>query len=467
MWVSAGRRRAFANCISGMLALVVPFVFPVQAHAQSKVATFTLGNGMQVVVIPDTRVPVVTHMVWYKVGGADDPWSRSGIAHFLEHLMFKATRTIKSGEFTRIVNGLGGRHNALTTHDTTTYFQRVAKEHLRRVMELEADRMTGLQLTAAEVTTERDVIKEERRASVDAQPLSLLNEQMLAALYQNHPYGRPVLGFAHEIAQLSQQDATAFYGQHYAPNNAILVVAGDASESEVRSLAEATYGRVKPKSGVKPRQRPSEPEAIAQRTVLLEDARAGAPLLLRTYHVPSMASANPGDAEALTLLGRVLGGDDTSRLYRALVLESKLAVQSGADYQGGGLDSGRLSLLALAVNGKSPQQLERAIDDVVSRVVADGVTMEELVRAKRAIEAELVFASDNQERLARRYGEALATGRTVADVEAFPGRIEAVTLADIKRAAVTFLIARRAVTGVLVRPPAPSIAAAEPAPTVK
>ena len=305
-----GKFRGWATIAVGVV-LLVPIACggATPARAQSKVSTFTLANGMQVVVIPDTRVPVVTHMVWYRVGAADDPSGKSGIAHFLEHLMFKATRSIKSGEFTRIVNRLGGRHNALTTHDTTTYFQRVAKEHLRRVMELEADRMTGLTLTAAEVLTERDVIKEERRGSVDASPLSLLNEQMQAALYQNHPYGRPVLGFAHEIAELSLQDATTFYNRHYAPNNAILVVAGDSTATEVRSLAAATYGRLQAKADIKPRQRPSEPEAIARRTVMLEDARAGAPLVLRTYHVPGFASAKPGDAEALSLLGGILGGE--------------------------------------------------------------------------------------------------------------------------------------------------------------
>ena len=431
-------------------------------HAQPKATHFTLANGMQVVVIPDTRVPVVTHMVWYRVGAADDPWGRSGIAHFLEHLMFKATRTIKSGEFTRIVNRLGGRHNALTTHDTTTYFQRVAKEHLRRVMELEADRMTGLQLAAAEVATEREVIKEERRSSVDAQPLSLLNEQMQAALYQNHPYGRPVLGFAHEMAQLSLQDATAFYIQHYAPNNAILVVAGDVTAAEVRSLAEATYGRKTKNAGVKPRLRPSEPEPIAARAVRLEDARAQAPIVLRTYHVPSFASAKPGEAETLALLARILGGDDTSRLYRRLVVESKLAVQAGADYQGGGFDSGRLSLLALAAKDVTPAQIEQAIDSVAARLVAEGPADAELVRGKRALEADRVFESDNQEKLARRYGEALAVGRTVADVEAVAARIDAVTAADIKRVAGEFLISRRSVTGTLLQPPPKAKTAAAP-----
>ena len=432
-----------------------------QAQSQAKASSFTLANGMQVVAIPDTRVPVVTHMVWYRVGAADDPSGKTGIAHFLEHLMFKGTRTIKSGEFTRIVNRLGGRHNALTTHDTTTYFQRVAKEHLRRVMELEADRMTGLQLPAAEVLTERDVIKEERRSSIDAQPLSLLNEQMQAALYQNHPYGRPVIGFAHEIAQLSLQDATAFYGQHYAPNNAILVVAGDVTAAEVRAFAEATYGRNRAKYGVKPRERPSEPEPIAARSVRLEDGRAQAPIVLRTYLAPGFANAKPGEAETLTLLARILGGDDTSRLYRDLVLGSKLAVQAGADYQGGGLDSGRLSLLALAANDVTPIRIEQAIDDVVARLVIEGPMEAELVRGKRALEASGVFESDNQEMLARRYGEALAAGRTVADVEAVPARLEAVTAADIKRVAAEYLISRRSVTGTLLRPPSKTAAAKE------
>ncbi len=429
------------------------------AGAQSGVSQFKLNNGMQVVVIPDRRVPVVTHMVWYRAGAADDPWGTSGIAHFLEHLMFKATGRIKSGEFTRIVTGLGGRHNALTTHDTTSYFQRVAKEHLRAVMQLEADRMVNLRLVDAEIVTERDVVREERRSSVDAQPISLLNEQMLAQLYQNHPYGRPVLGWSHEIAGLSLKDAAAFYARHYAPNNSVLVVAGDVTEDEVRQLAEVTYGRNKPNPAVRPRQRPREPDPIAARWVRLEDERAGAPLVLRFYLAPSFASAKPGEAEALGLLARILGGDDTSRLYRKLVLERKIAVQAGADFQGGGLDSGRMALLALAGADLPPQQLEAALDEVIAELVRDGVKPEELTRAKLAVEAEDVFDTDNQEKRARRFGEGFTLGRSLAGIEAAGAKTEAVTAADIKRVATEYLVARRSVTGTLQRPAAKTIAA--------
>ncbi len=432
---------------------------PMSAQAETGVSQFKLANGMQVVVVPDHRVPVVTHMVWYRVGAADDPWGKSGVAHFLEHLMFKASGRIASGEFTRIITGLGGRHNALTTHDTTSYFQRVAKEHLGRLMQLEADRMVRLKLVAAEVVTERDVVREERRSSVDAAPISLLNEQMLAQLYLNHPYGRPVLGWSHEIAGLSREDAAAFYARHYAPNNSVLVVAGDVTVDEVRKLAGATYGRNKANAAVRARQRPREPDPIAARAVRLEDERAGAPLVLRFYLVPSVASARPGEAEALALLARILGGDDTSRLYRKLVLERKIAVQAGADFQGGGLDSGRMALLALAGSDLPPQQLEAALDEVIAELIREGVKLEELTRAKLAAEAEAVFDTDNQEKRARRYGEGLTLGRSLADIEASGARTEVVTADDVKRVAAEYLVVRRAATGTLLRPQAKTVAA--------
>ncbi len=424
------------------------------AAASGAATTFTLANGMLVCVIPDRRVPVVTHMVWYRIGAADDPAGRSGLAHFLEHLMFKGTAKTKSGAFTRTVTGLGGRHNALTTHDTTTYFQRVAKEHLRAVMELEADRMQGLVLTDAEVTTERDVVREERRGSIDGAPIAALNEQMLAQLYQNHTYRRPVLGWAHEIASLGRDDAVDFYGSYYAPNNAILVVAGDVTPDEVRGLAEATYGTRKPSASVTPRRRPSEPPHTAARSLRLVDARAGAPVVLRYYDVPGWVAAKPGEAEALAVLARILGGDDTSRLYRHLVLEAKVAAHAGADYQGGNMDGGRVALLAVAAGDQAAAVIEQGIDHVVGKVARDGVDADELARAKRALEAEHVFETDDQEKRARRYGEALTTGRSLADFEATPARIEAITADDVKRIAAAYLDARRSVTGVLARPPA-------------
>lgn len=413
---------------------------------------FALGNGMQVVVIPDHRAPVVTHMVWYRVGAADDPTGKSGLAHFLEHLMFKATAKLASGEFTRILTRLGARHNALTNHDTTSYFQRIAKEHLRRVMELEADRMAGLRLNETEVATERDVIREERRSSVDASPIGKLNEQMLAQLYQNHPYGRPVLGWAHEMGVLTLQDARQFYARHYAPNNAVLVVAGDVTAKQVRDLAEATYGRLAANPAVVERARPVEPDPIAARSLTLEDAQAGpSPIVLRYYHVARPSDADVADAQALQILTQILGADDTSRLYRRLVIERKLAVQAGADYQGGSRDSSRVSLLAVAGDGASAVQLAAAMDDVVADVIANGVTDDEVQRAKRALDTEDIYEADNIERYARRIGEAVTSGRSLAEIQGIAARRAGVSANDVRRVATKHLEARRSVTGAIQR----------------
>src|SRR5687767_14633984 len=212
--------------------------------AEPRASEFKLSNGMEVVVIPDHRAPVVTHMVWYKVGAADEPPGVSGIAHFLEHLMFKSTEKIGTGEFSKIISRLGGQDNAFTGNDITAYFQRVSKDRLKTVMEMEADRMVNLRLEEKEVLTERQVILEERRSRVENSPSAILDEQMNAALYMSHPYGIPVIGWEHEMAKLSPADAMAFYKRFYAPNNAILVVTGDVTADEVKALAEETYGKI-------------------------------------------------------------------------------------------------------------------------------------------------------------------------------------------------------------------------------
>jgi zinc protease len=419
-----------------------------QARAEPQVTTFKLTNGMEVVVIPDHRVPVVTHMVWYRAGAADDPWGTSGIAHFLEHLMFKSTGKIKSGEFSRIITRLGGRDNAATTHDTTSYYQRVAKEHLRRVMELEADRMVNLRLVEDEVRTERNVILEERRTNVDANPLSILSEQMLAALYLNHPYHRPALGWEHEMGALSLKDAARFYRRFYAPNNAVLVVAGDVTPEEVRPLAQATYGRNKPNPAITVRIRAQEPPAVAPRRVNLEDARAGAPLLLRYYRTASYFSGSPGQAESLELLAWIVGNDDTSRLYRRLVAQN-LASTAGTSFDGNALEGGRLACVVIPLPGVTLEKAEAELDAVIADVRQNGVTQEELERAKSALEAQRVFESDNQTTLANRYGQGVALGRPIADIDAVPIRTQARTLGDIKQAAGEFLSAQRSVTATL------------------
>jgi zinc protease len=271
---------------------------------QEKVSSFLLGNGMEVVVIPDRRAPIVTHMVWYKVGGADEPPGKSGIAHFFEHLMFKGTAKHKAGEFGAKIAEIGGSENAFTSDDFTAYYQTVTPEALGTMMAFEADRMRNLILTDAVIGPERDVILEERSSRVENNPEALLAEEIDATLYQNHPYGVPIIGWMHEIEKLNRTDAVAFYDRYYAPNNAILIVAGDVNANEVRALAEETFGKVARGPDLPPRVRPREPEQNTARTVTLTDPRVSTPSYSRSWLAPSYNTAEPGEAEALDLLSQ-------------------------------------------------------------------------------------------------------------------------------------------------------------------
>ncbi len=428
------------------------------ARAETRAAESQLSNGMRVVVIPDHRAPVVTHMVWYRVGAADEPKGVSGIAHFLEHLMFKSTEKIPMGEFSKIVSRLGGQDNAFTGHDATSYFQRISKERLGEVMGMEADRMVNLKLTEKEVLTERNVILEERRSRIDNNPSAMLDEQMDAALYLNHPYKIPIIGWEREMARLSQEDALTFYKHYYAPNNAILIVSGDVTLDEVMRLAEGTYGKIPANPQVTGRrERPGEPPHIAPRRVDLKDPRAGTPSLSRYYYAPSYTTAPEGDAAALDILVKIIASGATSRLYKKLVVEQQVASSTQGWYSGTGLDSGKIAITAIAADGVDLARIEKAMDDVLEDVRKNGVTEPELQRAKSTFLADYIYESDNQATLARRYGWALTAGRTIAQVEAWPGEIAKVTLDDIKRAAGRYLDIRQSVTGTLV--PAPADAA--------
>jgi zinc protease len=423
------------------------------AKASPRVVEFTLGNGLQVLVIPDHRAPVVTQMIWYKVGAADEPRGSSGIAHFLEHLMFKGTDAIPPGQFSKIVARNGGEDNAFTNHDVTAYFQRVAKDRLPTVMAMEADRMANLRLSEEDVTTERNVILEERRSRVDNDPSSILQEQMMAALYANHPYGIPIIGWSHEIAALDREDALGFYKRFYAPNNALLVVAGDVEPDEVRKLADETFGKLPPHGSLNGRSRPQEPEHYAPVKVELEDARAGRMTVQRYYLTPSYASAAPGEAEALDLLMRIAAAGSVSRLYKRLVIEQKKAASAGGWYSDSGLDNGRVAFYAIGAEKVSPADLEAAIDGVIAELRETGVTQAELDRARSAYLAEFIYTQDSQSRMARHYGWRLATGMTVADVAAWPERLKQVTVDDIRAVARKYLVEKNSVTGILV--PAP------------
>lgn len=436
------------------------------ASVDVHVEEFILDNGMQVIVIPNTRAPVVTHMVFYKVGAADEPPGVSGIAHFLEHLMFKATKDIPAGEFSKIVSRLGGQDNAFTGNDSTAYFQRIAKEHLKTVMEMEADRMVNLQLSENDVVTERNVILEERRSRIENSPSAILSEQMDATLFYSHPYGIPIIGWQHEMEKLSRKDALSFYEHFYAPNNAILVVAGDATGEEVLKLAKETYGKLPANPKISPhRKRPQDPPHRSARRLAIEDPRAGKASLHRDYVAPSARTAKPGEAEALTLLTKILADGPTSRLYKKLVVKDKVASSADGGYWASAYDDGKIALYAVAADGTSLATVEKALDGVIDEVRKNGVTEAELNRAKAGEIAQFVYDSDSQSTLARRYGYELAIGRSIAEIKAWPKQIEAVTADDVKKAAEKYLDRRRSVTGTLSPLPPPATAGSAPAAT--
>jgi zinc protease len=421
------------------------------AAAGLDVSHFTLGNGLEVVVIPDHRTPVVTHMVWYKVGSADETAGRSGLAHFLEHLMFKGTKKNPLGRYSQTVATLGGQENAFTTDDYTAYYQRTPRERLKTLMEFESDRMTGLVLTDEVVKPELQVVLEEQNMRVANNPGARLGEAMEAALYLNHPYGRPVIGWRHEIEKLDREAALAFYRRFYTPNNAILVVAGDVTPDEVKTLAEATYGKVERVVEVGPRDRPKEPVQEAARTVTLADARVTQPSLRRFYLAPSARTAEAGESEALDVLSSILGSGSNSRLYQTLVIDKDIALNVGAGYSGTGLDYSVFQLSATPKPGTSLPQIEAAMDAVLAEVIDKGVTAEELERCRNRLIADAVYAQDNQATLARWFGAGLATGLTVEQVQTWPDHVRQVTAESVRAAARRYLDKRRSVTGYLIK----------------
>jgi len=416
-----------------------------------KIADYTLANGLELVVIPDHRAPVVTNMIWYKVGAADEQPGKSGLAHFLEHLMFKGTAKRPAGEFSDVVARMGGQENAFTTNDFTAYFQRVPSDQLRTVMEFEADRMTGLVLTDAVVLPERQVILEERNQRIENAPRAELGVQMDAALYLNSPYHKPVIGWRHEMEHLSRDDAIAFYKRFYGPNNAVAVIAGDVTPEHALKLAQETYGKVKRRTDLPPRHWPTEPPPIAARTVTLADARVELPTIRRDYLVPSFATGKRGESEALDLLAHILGGGSNSLLYQDLVVDKKLAVAAGAWYDSSALAMSKFEVYGAPRPGVTLEKVEQEIDAVIRDVVAKGVTAEALKRAKTRLIADAVYAHDSQTSMARWYGNALMTGATVNDVEHWPDRIRAVTAEQVQDAARHWLDKRRSVTGYLIK----------------
>lgn len=439
-----------------MLTLAALCVVMIAGRADAKVyepESITLANGMQVVAITDHRVPVVTHMVWYKVGGADEVPGETGLAHFLEHLLFKGTEKVPSGEFSRTVSRNGGEGNAFTGYDYTAFFQTIASDKLPLVMEMEADRMVNLTLDPAEVASEREVVLEERRSRIDNSPGALLSERTNAALYLNYPYRRPLIGWAHEIKALTRENALAFYHKWYAPNNAVLVVAGDITMDELKPLAEKYYGVI-PAHAVPDRNRPLEPEQISARRVEFSHPQVGQVSWSRRYLAPSRFYGESDQVMPLAVLAEVIGGGATSRLYKSLVIDRKIALSAGASYSGSSIGPGTFSFYAVPAEGTSVEELEAAFEKELTAILRDGVDAQEVARAVKSMKASAVYARDSVTAPAHAVGQALAIGRTITEIESWPDQVGSVTQEQVMQAARAILETPAHVTSILRPKPA-------------
>lgn len=433
------------RALAGLVILAAPTL-----SSAETLSSYTLDNGMQVLVLEDHRAPVVVQMVWYKVGAADEPAGKSGIAHFLEHLLFQGTETMAPGEFSKTVSANGGSDNAFTSWDYTAYHQRISADRLELVMRMEADRMRNLQLSNEDVLPERDVILEERNQRTENDPGSLFSEDRRAAQFQNHGYGIPIIGWKHEMAELTLEDSLAFYERYYAPNNAILVVAGDVVPEDVLALAEKYYGVLEPTVDLPERVRPIEPPQRSERRLSYADPRVAQPYIMRSYLAPERNTGDQEDAAALVMLAEVLGGNGaTSVLGQKLQFETQNSIYSSAFYDGTSLDQTTFGLLMVPVPGVSLEEAEKLLDGAIAEFIEEGVDANQLDRIKLQLRASQIYGEDNVGGRANLYGQALTTGLTIEDVQAWPDILLAVTAEDIIDAANKVFVRKNAVTGFL------------------
>lgn len=410
-----------------------------QAQKLFNAKTATLENGLQIVLIENNRAPIVTHMVWYRVGGADEPDGKSGLAHMFEHLMFKGSENVPSGEFSKRVRALGGNDNAFTSYDYTAYFQSIAKEHLEEMMRMEADRMQNLILPPNDFEPEKKVVMEERRQRTDNDPTGRFYEQLGYNLFPKHPYGVPLIGWMEEIAALTEQDAIDFYKKWYAPNNAILVVSGDVTMEELLPLAKKYYGGLKSYPELdQPRERPDIAPFTGKNTVVYSHPLIQQPQVVQIQRIPSVRSQK-SDAYALQILEDIMSGGSTTRLYKSLVVDQKLASSAGLGVSNTTYDEGRFYLYATPLEGVELETLEKALEDEVRHVIQSGITDKELQEAKDRIQADAIFALDSVTGPAMVFGRSLTSGLSVDDVEYWAHDMSKITKEDVQRAAATYL----------------------------
>ncbi len=420
--------------------LIFILAMPITVFAAISVQEFKLDNGLKIVVQEDHRSPVVVSQVWYRAGSIDEVNGKTGVAHVLEHMMFKGTKKIPTGQFSRLIAAAGGKENAFTSTDYTTYFQQLEKSQLPLSFKLEADRMANLNLTKGEFDKEIKVVMEERRWRTDDKPQSMVNEAFQGALYRAHPYGRPVIGFMNDLENMTFEDAREWYNDWYAPNNATLVVVGDVNAQEVYKLAQQYFGKLKPK--VLPVRKPQlEPAQIGERRVVVK-APAKQAYLLMGYHVPALKDATTDwEPYALEVLAGVLSGNPAARLNQKLVRETQLAVDVSAGYDL--LSRGRLSLFALdgtPSEGKTVAELEAALLQQIEKIKTSGVTVEELDRVKAGVIAADVYQRDSMFYQAMQIGTVETIGFSWKILDDYPNKLRAITPEQVQAVAKKYLL---------------------------
>jgi zinc protease len=417
--------------------------------AAAPIESFTLPNGLEVIVIENHRVPAVSQMLWYRIGGADDPSGKSGLAHFHEHMMFLGTPQYKAGEYSSIVAKNGGQENAFTGADATSYYITIAKEKLPLAMELEADRMRGITPSDADAVKEKQVIIEERRMRIENNPHALLGEQMNAALFRNHPYHWPIIGWMSEMEGLTKDDVLAFHKKWYHPNNAILILSGDITMAQAKPLVQKYYGNLK-KAEIPQRKWNPEPPQNTQRRVTLHHTNVKQPSFHRNYASDSLVYGQKERALPLFVLTQMLGGGKSSRLYQTLVVEQKLATDIDVNYNGFTLGPAVFSIDITPEQGISLNTLEQALDKELTRAMSEGFTEKELSRAKTQLKAETIYARDGITAMARIMGWIRIAGLNTDYFNRWPEMIDAVTPTHIQDAAKATLLLNQSVTGLLL-----------------
>ncbi len=437
-------------CIGAVLFITLLIVLPPSYSVANSIAYehFTLKNGLQVVLVPNHKVPAVSHMVWYRTGAHDEENGKTGLAHLLEHLMFKATDKLAAGEFSSNVAKAGGNDNAFTHYDYTGYYQNIARNKLPMVMAMEADRMQNIKLNEKQLKKEKLVVLEERRSRIENNPLALLAEQMDKELFQNHPYGRPIIGWPDDIESLSLADTTAFYQRHYAPNNAVLIIVGDITIDELQPMAEKYYGPLKP-SSLPPRniQRHITPPK-AQR-ITRPDERIHKSQWLRFYIAPQY-SQECSTCYALTLLSYLLGESRTSQLYEKLVVNKKLATSVSSNYDDLSLGPATFSISATPAPNISLEILEKEINTQLEYAASHPFSEAQITRAKQALSAQVIYAQEDFSTLGRIFGTLYVLGLDGDYVTQWKSQINKVTSQQIMLAAQHILKSEHAITGWLV-----------------